>query len=256
MRSTGKPDSVIQVHRDSGVVTVVLNRPSRRNALRSQDFALLAEICHEIRDTTPDRVVVLSGAGDHFCAGADLEGLDPNLKAAEAVSVMRKIQAAALALHQIGKPVIAAVAGSAVGAGCNLALGADIVYASDTAKLGQVFIKRGLALDFGGSYLLPRRIGLAKAKLLAFTGATVDAADAERIGLVDAVFDRELLPRATQDLARDLASRPSVALSAIKAQLERGSTSTFGGAVEFETFTQTLCSGSGEMAEAMSARKP
>jgi 2-(1,2-epoxy-1,2-dihydrophenyl)acetyl-CoA isomerase len=233
------------------VVTVVLNRPDRRNALRTEDYARLAEILRDIRRTVSDRVVVLTGAGDHFCAGSDLEGLDPNIEAAEAITVMRQVQTTALALHDVGKPVIATVSGYAVGAGCNLALGADIIYASESAKLGQIFIKRGLALDFGGSYLLPRRVGPGKAKLLAFTGAVVEAAEAERIGLVDFVCDPDLLRGHTERLARELADRPPLALSGIKRQIDRGVASTFDEAIEYEILTQSLCSVSGEMAAAM-----
>jgi enoyl-CoA hydratase/carnithine racemase len=246
-----EPDAPIQVHRDAGVVTIVLNRPTRRNALRTKDYAQLGEILRDIRHTVSDRVVVLTGAGDHFCAGSDLAGLDPNLGAAETIAVMRQIQATALALHDVGKPVIAAVSGYAVGAGCNLALGADIVYASESAKLGQIFIKRGLALDFGGSYLLSRRVGPGKAKLLAFTGAIVEASEAERIGLVDFVCSPQLLRGHTEGLARDLAARPPLALSGIKRQIDRAAASTFEEAVEYEILTQSLCTTSGEMAAAM-----
>jgi 2-(1,2-epoxy-1,2-dihydrophenyl)acetyl-CoA isomerase len=248
-------DAPIQVHRDAGVVTIVLNRPTRRNALRTVDYAQLADVFRDIRHTVSDRVVVLTGAGDHFCAGSDLAGLDPHLGAAETMTVMRQIQATVIALYDVGKPVIAAVAGYAVGAGCNLALGADIIYASESAKLGQIFIKRGLALDFGGSYLLPRRVGPGKAKLLAFTGAIVEAAEAERIGLVDFVCGPHLLRDNTERSARDLATHPPLALSGIKRQIDRGAASTFEEAIEYEILTQSLCTTSGEMAAAM-ARNP
>jgi 2-(1,2-epoxy-1,2-dihydrophenyl)acetyl-CoA isomerase len=244
-------DAPIQVHRDAGVVTIVLNRPTRRNALRTVDYAQLAETFRDIRHTVSDRVVVLTGAGDHFCAGSDLAGLDPDLGAAETIALMRQIQQTAFALHDVGKPVIAAVSGYAVGAGCNLALGADIIYASESAKLGQIFIKRGLALDFGGSYLLPRRVGPGKAKMLAFTGAIVEASEAERIGLVDFVCSPDLLRDNAERLTRDLTTRPSLAISGIKRQIDRGAASTFEEAVEYEILTQSLCTVSGEVAAAM-----
>src|SRR5207244_6484553 len=127
------------------------------------------------------------GAG--FCSGADLSRGDvpeDDIAAGGGVSGiirMSKIHAAALAFHRIPKPVIAAVNGVAAGAGMNLALGADIIYAADTARFTEIFAKRGLTLDFGGSYLLPRLVGLHKAKELAFTADIIGADEAERLGL-------------------------------------------------------------------------
>src|SRR5439155_8935810 len=156
---------------------------------------------------------------------------------------MSRIHAAALAFHRVPKPVIAAVNGVAAGAGMNLALGADIIYASETARFTEIFVKRGLTVDFGGSYLLPRLIGLHRAKELAFTGDIIDAAEAERIGLVNRVVPAGELMKVVADLAQRLAKGAPTALALSKESLNRGLQSTLEQALAFEGQAQAQCFG-------------
>ncbi|HUG38481.1 MAG TPA: enoyl-CoA hydratase/isomerase family protein, partial [Candidatus Limnocylindrales bacterium] len=150
----------------NGVVTLTLNRPEKKNAMNGVMFDELLTVFREVDVSPSDRVLVITGAGDAFCSGADLgdRGSDPRHPLAR----LHWVADIALALHRIPKPVIAKVNGVAVGAGMNLALGADLIVASETARFSEIFAKRGLSIDFGGSWLLPRLIGLHKAKELAF----------------------------------------------------------------------------------------
>ena len=135
-------------------------------------------------------MLVITGAGDGFCSGADLgdtatsdAGRGPGL----ALAGMRTVGERAMRLHELAKPTIAMVNGVAAGAGCNLALGCDLVVASDRARFSEIFSKRGLVVDFGGSWILPRLVGMHRAKELVLLADVIDATEAERIGLVNRV---------------------------------------------------------------------
>ena len=173
------------VERSAGILTVTLNRPKRLNAAPMQMWRELTEVFTQARQRPEDRVVVVTGAGGAFCAGADLS--DPDLEGSSQASYMRIVGDAALALHRLPQPSIAKVDGVAVGAGCNLAFGCDLVVASSEARFSEIFARRGLSLDFGGTWLLPRRVGLHKAKELAFFGDILSAAEAAEFGLVNRV---------------------------------------------------------------------
>src|SRR5699024_9643485 len=153
------------------------------------------------------RVVVLTGDGSDFCSGADLAaGGD-----AHWLARMRYVNQAALALHDIPQPTIARVDGVAVGAGFSLALGCDLLLASERARFSEIFARRGLSLDLGSSWLLPRRIGLQRAKELSLLAPIIDAEEAERIGLVNRVVPVEELDALVAEWAADLASGPPIA---------------------------------------------
>ena len=180
----------LQVARRDGIVTITLDRPAKKNAANNQMWDDLLATLREIGDTASDRVVVITGAGGEFCSGADLSSLGGDR---HQLAAMRHVGDVALTLHRLPQPTIAKVRGVAVGAGCNLALGCDLVVASENARFSEIFSKRGLSLDFGGSWLLPRRVGLHKAKELALFADIISAADAEAIGLVNRVLpDAEL----------------------------------------------------------------
>ena len=154
------------VDRTDGIVTITMNRPQLKNAMSPAMFDELRTIFREIsNDPDRDRVVVLTGAGGEFCSGADLSNVGEITK--HHLAWMRQVGEACAALHDLPQPVIAKVVGVAAGAGCNLALGCDLVVASDDARFSEIFAKRGLSIDFGGSYVLPRLVGLHKAKELA-----------------------------------------------------------------------------------------
>jgi enoyl-CoA hydratase/carnithine racemase len=245
------------VERADRVVTVTLNRPAKKNAINGAMWQELVDTFDEVAASRDDRVLVITGAGDGFCSGADLTDSDntDNLGGGVGTSLhrMRLVGRAALRLHELPQPSIAAVNGVAAGAGCNLALGCDLIVASERARFTEIFGRRGLNLDFGGSWVLPRLVGLHKAKELAFLGEIVDAADAERIGIVNRVVPHDELDKVAADLAGRLAAMPPVQLSISKRLLNQSSTVSMAQALEFEDVAQTMNFGSKDTAEAMLA---
>ena len=154
------------VERRDGVVTITMNRPQRKNAADSVMLNELPAVFAEIEHNMADRVMILTGAGGSFCTGADLSdplgpAIDPSRSG---IQRMRRLGDVAMALHRLTKPTIAKVDGHAVGAGLSLALGCDLIVCSDRAKLSMIFAQRALSLDNGASWLLPRLVGLARAK--------------------------------------------------------------------------------------------
>ncbi|MCU1468172.1 MAG: enoyl-CoA hydratase/carnithine racemase [Actinomycetia bacterium] len=244
------------VDRNDGIVTLTIDRPRRKNAITGDMWQGLVEFFDDLATRTDDRVLVITGSGDAFCSGADLtsaaDGDAPN-GAGASVASMRIVGRAALRLHELPLPTIAAVNGVAAGAGCNLALGCDLIIASDRARFTEIFAKRGLALDFGGSWLLPRLIGLHRAKELAFLAEILDAKEAERIGLVNRVVPHDQLGTEVGALASRLAALPPLQLSVIKRQLNDGLDHTMAEAVEHEGVAQALMFSSRDTAEAMTA---
>ena len=220
-----------------GVATITLNRPARRNAIDDQSWYLLAEAFADAAADPEVRVVVVTGAGGDFCAGADLAGRAEN---EHPVSRMRRIGNVALALNEMPKPVIAQVDGIAVGAGWNLALAADIVVASTRARFSQIFAHRGLSVDFGGSWLLPRIVGLQQAKRLVLLAEMIDADEALRLGAVTWIKPPEEMDAFVTETARRLAALPPVALAQSKALLNGGADQTLRQALESETHAQAV----------------
>jgi hypothetical protein len=170
----------LEVLRQDGIVTVTMNRPSKKNAANGTMWAELKQTFLEIGSNPNDRVMVLTGAGGEFCSGADLSSGDARRAETHALASMRNITEVCMSLARIPQPTIAKVRGVAVGAGCNMALICDLVVASDTARFSEIFAKRGLSLDFGGSWVLPRRVGIHRAKELALLAEIIGAQEAER----------------------------------------------------------------------------
>ncbi len=243
-------DSLI-VEREGGIVTVTLNRPEKKNAVTTEMWRQMADLFTEIGRNTEDRVVVITGAGDAFCSGADLT--DPTALDLHGLVRMRLIDQAAAALHRLPKPVIAKVNGVAAGAGCNLALGCDLIVASDRARFSEIFSARGLSLDFGGTWLLPRLVGLHKAKELAFFAEVISAEEADRYGLLNRVVPADELDAFVADWARRLAAGPPLALSSTKLMLNNAVSPSFEQALDAEAASQTVNFGSQDAAEAMGA---
>lgn len=248
---------------------VTIERPETRNAIPAHGWA---ELTAAFRDfaASSQRVLVISGRGGEFCSGAnlsatgtagtDLADTDPagtDLRdldsAAAAREWMRGPGEAAIALHRLGKPTIAAVDGVAVGAGMNLAIGCDLVIATERARFAEIFVRRGLTLDFGGTWLLPRLVGLARARELALTGRVVAAEEAERIGLVTSVVPVEGLDTAVEATVDLLLAGAPMAQRFLKTALDRSSSMTYEQAVDFETQTQAVLLGSADFREALAA---
>ena len=247
-------DTLIVDRRD-GVVTVTMNRPERKNAINGVMLTELRTIFEEVEDTDADRCMVLTGAGGAFCSGADLS--DPNGPASDptrsGLARMRRLGDVALALHHITKPTIAKVDGFAVGAGLSLALGCDLVVCSDRAKLSMIFSRRGLALDNGASWLLPRLVGMARAKEIALFGGMWSGEEALAIGLINRVLPLDEIDAFVDDWAATLAGGPPLALSMTKTLLHASWNATMEQVVEDEARCQALNFSTRDTAEAMAA---
>jgi 2-(1,2-epoxy-1,2-dihydrophenyl)acetyl-CoA isomerase len=222
------------------VATVVMNRPEALNFL---DPIMALEIEKALADFDKDegvRAVIITGAGRAFCAGGDVKFMQQDWPVHELVVRMERVTGFINAMLNLPKPIIASVNGPAVGGGCNIALAADLVFASEKATFSQVFTRIGLIPDCGGVYLLPRRVGMTKAKELIFTGRTVDAQEAERIGLVNRVFPAEALEEETRRMAVEMANGPTMALGIAKRLLNQSYESDFETILRAENSHQVL----------------
>jgi enoyl-CoA hydratase/carnithine racemase len=235
----------------NGVVTLTLNRPEKKNAMNAAMFNELLAVFREIDASTTDRVLVITGAGDAFCSGADLgeRGSDPR----HSLTRLHWVADIALALHRIPKPIIAKVNGVAVGAGMNLALACDLIVASETARFSEIFARRGLSIDFGGSWLLPRLIGMHRAKELAFLADIISAKEAAELGLVNRVLPPGELDAFVTDWADRLAAGPPIALSLTKRLLTNSFSVTMDEALEAEGMAQSVNTATEDTAEAIRA---
>lgn len=242
----------LQVERADGIATVTMNRPERKNAMSHQMFLELRATFRDIAaDPERDRVVILTGAGGAFCSGADLGGIGE--MSMHQLAWMRQVGQACTALHDMPQPVIAKVVGVAAGAGCNLALGCDLIVASDDASFSEIFSRRGLSIDFGGSYVLPRLIGLHKAKELAFFADIISAKEAAEIGIVNRVVPAGEIDVFVDEWARRLAAGPPLALSMTKKLLNQSFSVTVEQAVESEGQAQTVNFATADTMEAIAA---
>jgi 2-(1,2-epoxy-1,2-dihydrophenyl)acetyl-CoA isomerase len=236
-----------------GIVTVTLDRPQARNAL---DLVMRRELLDALDQIDADpsaRVVILTGAGGHFCAGGDVKTMQPGSAVAEGRARVAALNRLVTRLVEFPRPVVAMVDGFAVGAGCNLALCCDLVIASDRAKFGEVFAKIGLVPDGGGSWLLPRMVGLARAKELIFTADIIDAAEAERIGLVNRVVPAAELASVTRALAARIAQGPPKALAMAKHMVNRAASTDLTAALDVEAFSQAIAITGDEHREGLAA---
>ncbi|MEO7398870.1 MAG: enoyl-CoA hydratase-related protein [Ilumatobacteraceae bacterium] len=243
----------IEVARQGGVVTVTLNRPHKKNAATVQMWDELLETFRGIAGRADDRVVVVTGAGGEFCAGADLWASRPEGSPQHGLASMRHVGSVALALHRLPQPVIAKVRGVAVGAGCNLAFGCDLVVAGETARFSEIFSRRGLSLDFGGSWVLPRRVGLHIAKEIAFFGDIISAAEAEAYGLVNRVVPDDELDAFVDGWAARLVASPPIAMAQTKRMLNSSFNATMEQALDDEGAAQTVNFATRDTPEAIAA---
>lgn len=246
--------AIIEELRD-GVLTVAFNRPERKNALTAAMFARVADLLVEADSNPAVRVVVFTGSGDSFCAGADLSpgqgggGEDRTHQ----MDRMRTVHRGALALYEFSKPTVAKVNGVAVGAGLNLALGCDLIYAAGSARFSEIFVKRGLSLDWGGSWLLPRLVGLHKAKELALLGDILSADEAAELGLVNRVVADAELDVVVDEIAARLAAGPPIAMATTKRLLNNSGALSMSQALEAESLGQSVNFSTADTAEAIRA---
>ncbi len=212
---------MIDVSREDAIAVLTVNRPDALNALDAPTLTQLRDRLREVADDADVRVVVLTGTGDRaFVAGADIKYMSA-LGVDEAREWGALGQEAGRLLETMPKPTIAAINGFALGGGCELALACDFRYAAANAKLGQPEVNLGIIPGWGGTQRLARAVGIGLAKELVLTGRMVDADEAQRIGLVNAVFEPGELMEKTMETARALAAKGPLALAAAKGALDR-----------------------------------
>lgn len=237
---------------DAGVGTLTLNRPEALNAL---DLATVDELDRVLAAAEYDpavRVLIITGAGRGFCAGADVKEWSSGAQD-EGEGWVPRMHRVMSCLYWLPKPVIAAVNGVAVGAGCDLTLTADIRIAATTARFGEAYIRIGFSPDAGGSFLLPRIIGESRAAEMIFTGRIVDAAEAERSGLVSEVVDPEKLLVRAGELAATLAAGPTVAIGLAKRNIRKGYGLSFEEALRGEKQAGDICGQTSDHREGLAA---
>jgi enoyl-CoA hydratase/carnithine racemase len=239
-----------------GVVRATLDRPERGNSMTPAMFDELWTVADDVRRDPTARVLVLTGAGRAFCAGYDLDEAEriPELGAVAFLDLQQRAARALSAIHELPIPVVAAVNGAAAGGGLSLALSADIRIGSPAAKFNAAFVRIGFSAgDLGASWLLPRLVGPAKAAELAFTGRIVEAEEAERLGLLNAVSaDGALMEDVLAMCAQIVANSPTgVRLS--KSALRLNQETSYAAAIELENRGQTLLTTTDDMREALTA---
>lgn len=242
----------LQVERVDGVVTVTLDRPAKRNAVNGQMWDELLEVATSLVGSPDDRCVVLTGAAGAFCSGADLSD-GASERPTHQLAAMRRINAVIQAVHELPQPTIAKVTGVAAGVGMSLALGCDLVVASPEASFSLIFAKRGLSLDGGASWILPRLVGLHRAKELALFADIISAEDALAMGIVNRVVPAAEIDGFVDGWAGRLAVGPPIALAMTKRMLNRAFEQTFEQALDDEARCQTVNFGTRDTVEAISA---
>ncbi len=248
----------IVFERRGAVAWVTLNRPEVRNALKPE---MREELIRATADVAADgelRCMVLTGAGEGFCSGADISGAGGRQGQKRVAGMARDAirngsQRLFRALWELEKPTIAAVNGVAAGIGCHIAFACDLILASDTARFIEVFARRGIVPDGGGAYILPRLVGLARAKEMVFFAEPWSAADAQRIGLVNKVVPPDQLERAAMEWAERLAAGPTRALGLAKRLLNRSLESDLTTSLAEEALTQELINNTDDIREGMIA---
>jgi 2-(1,2-epoxy-1,2-dihydrophenyl)acetyl-CoA isomerase len=202
-----------------GIVTLVLNRPEKLNALNNELATALIKTLTQLEEDASVHVVILTGAGRAFCAGGDLGAIGKGRLTGgtkDLEPLLRSGMQAVLKIRTMPQPVIAVVQGPAAGAGMNIALAADIRLASEEATFGENFARVGLFPDYGGTYFLPQLVGPAKAAELFYTGEMIDAQTALRLGIVNHVYPAAQLESAAKALAEKISQGPAVSIRAIK----------------------------------------
>jgi 2-(1,2-epoxy-1,2-dihydrophenyl)acetyl-CoA isomerase len=243
----------IRVEREGGVVTVTLDRPGTRNACSMSMWLAIRDIFRELAQQDA-RAIVLTGAHGDFCSGADVvktkdsEGFDGSH-----LTAMRQLAESVMAVHDCPVPVIVKVDGVSIGAGFGLALAGDLLFCSDRARFSAIFAKLGFSLDYGSSWFLAKRIGVHKAKELAFTAEMMSGARAAELGFVNAVFPADALDAEVAQVVERIAAGPPIALSMTKRLLDNAPSSSLVQALENEAVAQTVNLGTDDLTEAFEA---
>ncbi len=237
--TVSQPQVLYEVAERVGVIT--LNRPEALNAFGGTMREDLLALLRRAEADNHVRCIVITGAGKAFCAGGDIAGMTDLQAKGDVVTISQRMQIAAeivTMLRSLPKPVIAAVNGAAAGAGMNLSLACDIRLAASSARFAQSFVRIGLVPDWGGTYLLTRLVGTAKAMELMMTGDRIDAAEAARLGIVNHVFPDECFRDEVMALAQRLARGPAETLAHIKRATYAAAAGTLSEALDTEKAAQ------------------
>ena len=250
-------DGSLTTSRDGAILRLTLDRPSRRNSLTR---SMIAEFIDALTDAATDdtlRAILIRGAGDDFCSGADWVATNTGTSKPRTGDLLRRIPHAANRIvelvHGIQLPVVCSVRGFAAGLGCNLALAADFTVAADDAVFWEPFAARGFSPDSGATWLLPRLIGLARAKQMLLLGDKVGATDAADWGLIHQAVPSADLDRATDELLTRLADGPTVALGLAKQAIHYGQRASLSESMTRELFDVELSCRTADFKEGLAA---
>lgn len=257
-------DALVLSRIENGVLWLTLNRPDRKNSISPEMREVLLAELDRARSDDEIRCVAITGAGDAFCAGVDLgqsrvtkgaaagEQRPPDLRALRE-AMKRGMQRIIRAIWDLDKPVLAAVNGVAAGGGAQLAFVCDLVIAAESARFIEIFVKRGLAVDSGGGWLLPRLVGMQRAKELVFFGDPISAGDAVQVGLVNRAVPDGELAKVAGEWAERLARGPTRAIGLSKALLNHSFEIDLAAALDEEASAQAMNSGTEDFREGVKA---
>jgi 2-(1,2-epoxy-1,2-dihydrophenyl)acetyl-CoA isomerase len=256
-QEVGSADGSVVVHRDGAILRLTLDRPARRNSL---SHPMVDALVGALTDAATDdglRVVHIRGEGDDFCAGADWVATNSGGQRPRTGDLVRRIPHTAHRLielvHSIQLPVVCSVRGWAVGLGCNLALAADFTVAAADALFWEPFVTRGFSPDSGSTWLLPRLIGLTRAKRMLLLGEKVTAPDAEDWGLIHRAVDPSELDVVTEELLARLGAAPTVAIGLAKQAIHYGQHATLPQTMNQELFNLELSCWTTDFKEGLAA---
>ena len=242
----------VRFEKKDNIALVTIDRPEALNALNSTVIAELEQVVTELENDSTVRAMILTGEGRSFVAGADIGeqyplDLDGGRRWGQRGSALFR------RMERLEFPTIAAVNGFALGGGCELAMSCDIILASEKAKFGQPEVGLGITPGFSGTQRLPRRVGVAKAKELIFSGRMVKADEAERIGLVNAVYAPEALLDGAMEMARSFAKNAPIAVKYAKACIDRGMQTDIDSGIACENELFAMCFATADQKEGMGA---
>ena len=245
-------DQTIRYENNGDLAIAVINRPEALNALNGTVLQELSQVVAQVENDSEVRAFILTGEGRAFVAGADI-GEQNALDVASARKFSQFGSSIFRRIEKLEIPTIAAVNGFCLGGGCELAMSFDIILASEKAKFGQPEVGLGITPGFSGTQRLPRRVGVAKAKELLFSGRMITAAEAERIGLVNGVYPAGELMNAALEMARSFTKNAPVAIKYVKASVDRGMQMDIDGGIALENELYAMCFATEDCKEGLTA---
>jgi len=250
----------LTLHTQNGIATITLNRPEVYNAFNDPLSYELQDALKQVEKDAAVRAIVLTGAGKAFCSGQDLKASREAGNRSFSESLHKRYNPIIRAIRNLPKPVICKLNGVAAGAGCSLALACDLIIASETATLIEIFVNIALVLDSGSSYFLPRTIGYHRAFEMATKATKLTAPEALQLGLVNKVVPAEELDAAVQAEAAFYANAPTKAIALMKKMLTKGMTENLDTILDYEAYCQEIAGRSADYKEGVTAfmekRKP